>query len=87
MIRMVDMRARIPPVIMINRMPSEVKSVSKLISCSLMISIHLGMIPTERPASPVAGLIRPVTSCWLIPATMNRPTPDPTPHLDTTSSI
>ncbi len=84
---MVDIRARIPPVTRTNLIPSAVKSVSKLISCSLMMSIHLGIIPTDSPASPWAGLISPVTSCWDMPATMNSPTPDPTPHLETTSSI
>ena len=49
MINMVDTSARIPPVTRMNLSPSDVKRESKLISCSLMISIHLGMMPTGKP--------------------------------------
>jgi len=51
------------------------------------------IIPNQvgmRPASldPMAGTeTRPPMSCWLTPAMMNSPIPEPTPHFEMTSSM
>ncbi len=40
-----------------------------------------------RPEESACQLKRPVTICWETPATMKRPTPEPIPHFETTSSM
>ncbi len=56
---------------------------------SVVKNNHFGSSPTGALPGPPGRVIlnRPVTIDWATPATMNRPTPEPIPHLDTTSSI
>jgi hypothetical protein len=51
----------------------------------VMIAIQVGKNPDCWPSA--SQLKNPATSCWLTPAMMNSPTPEPTPHLLTISSM